>query len=835
MAQDNEIMPLSPCEESSGLLNTAITHYTYLGISTISCVILMLEILMTRIFSVILMYHFAFVAISIAMLGTTIGALLVYLLPSYFTRDRTCYHCALYSILFSLSIALSFLVYSQVNINIRIDTSLPWLLFFMFTFCLLSIPFILGGICVCLVLTRYTGRVSSLYGADLAGAAAGCCLLVFLLGIIDAPTIVIILSCFASAGALFFALEGKYRELKVICVSCICVFAFLSLYNAAEASKNRAPVRLKWSKGHREGANLLEKWNSFSRVVVHGDTAALVSPISVGISSTFPRDYYVQQLKLDIDSGASTEITRYDQNHPRLEYLRYDIANLAHYLKRDARVLIIGVGGGRDVLSALVFRQKRITGVEINQSILDALNGAFGDFSGHLDRIPGVSLFNDEGRSFVSRHRDEYDIIQVPFIDTWAATAAGGFVLTENSLYTVEAWTTFLTRLSDRGVLTFSRWYYPARPGEVYRLTTLAVASLRRMGVHDYRKHIVIAAKTSPRGYTGASPDGIATILVNRKPFSEDELNILEEVTRAMGFHILLSPRVSNEGGLAALTSEKEASAFIDRYPINIAAPTDDTPFFFHMLRLRDIFDPERWKMGIVSFNMKAVTILGMLMVTVTILTLFCIVLPLLFSSRGRTVRNSAPFLVFFLAIGFAFMFLEISQMQRLMIFLGNPTYSLSVVLFSLLLAGGIGSLSTRGIEGDAVQHFSMPRLIALIAVCLAWGIATPPLLSACAGLETAYRVAISLVMLVSLGVFMGMAFPLGMKLAAQEHEALTPWLWGLNGVASVCASVLATAIALTFTISTTYWAGCLCYIISAGAFFLGKRKTRKTGKTGDS
>ena len=206
-------------------------------------------------------------------------------------------------------------------------------------------------------------------------------------------------------------------------------------------------------------------------------------------------------------------------------------------------VLVIGAGGGRDILSALVFGAKSVTAVEINKDIIRTVNGRFGDFTGHLDRDPRVRFVNDEARSFVARSKERFDTIQISLIDTWAATAAGAFVLSENSLYTVEAWTTFLQHLSDDGLLSVSRWYFQDRPAEMYRTTTLAVEALRAVGVTDPRRHIVVIRNMQLANRPADTPDGVGTILVSRRPLSDAELDTLDRESARLQFDVPFSPR----------------------------------------------------------------------------------------------------------------------------------------------------------------------------------------------------------------------------------------------------------------------------------------------------
>jgi hypothetical protein len=294
--------------------------------------------------------------------------------------------------------------------------------------------------------------------------------------------------------------------------------------------KEKSVFRIQYSKGGRpDTPPLYEKWNSYSRVRVTGDPRLELPTLGWGLSPAMPRLGRLRQLQLDIDSNAGTLMTGYNGDLRTVEHLKYDVTNIGYYLRGDRNVLIIGAGGGRDVLSALAFGARSVTAVDINKDIIRTVNHRFGDFTGHLDRDPRVRFVNDEARSFVARSTDQFGTIQISLIDTWAATAAGAFVLSENSLYTVEAWTTFLRHLADDGLLSVSRWYFRDRPAEMYRTTTLAVEALRAIGVADPRSHIAVVRNMRPANASPwDTPDGVGTILVSRRPFTSAELDTLD-------------------------------------------------------------------------------------------------------------------------------------------------------------------------------------------------------------------------------------------------------------------------------------------------------------------
>jgi hypothetical protein len=356
----------------------------------------------------------------------------------------------------------------------------------------------------------------------------------------------------------------------------------------------------------------------------------------------------------------------------------------------------------------------------------------------------------------------------------------------------------------------------------MYRLTALASTSLMQMGVENPRKHIVIVRNKEGLGHRG----GIGTILVSNEPFSNKDLNTLEDITTKMLFFFVIYPNYSMDPNFTTIASGKDLDAFTASFPTNIAAPTDDSPFFFHMLRLRDVFNPKLWEQGSNRFNMKAVFILGALLLTVIVLTFLCIIVPLLLTTKKGSLKGALPHFIFFSCIGFGFMLVEISQMQRLIIFLGHPIYGLSVVLFALLLSCGFGSYLTQKINNQGLASSAIVRLSLLLCTLIIFGILTPYAIGLFQGSVTTLRILIAIGILFPIGLFMGMAFPLGMKIASTRSASITPWLWGINGATSVCASVLAVVIALNSSISTTFWTGLPCYVVALIAFVWASRGT---------
>ena len=748
---------------------------TYIGLFLTTLSLLQFELFLTRIFSVTMWYHFAFMAISLAMFGLAAGAIFVELMKK---REA---HAMLanFGLLLALTSAICFA--AQLYIPVDPEKEIAWT---ALAFILAAIPFVFGGMVVCVALTRFPRHTGGLYAADLAGSAAGCILTIPILNHIHAPTAVILNAGIAALAAFAWPSNGKTRWIAGSCGALL-----LSLGAINQSVKL---VDIQWLKGGRNSHDgLYEKWNAFSRIHVRELGS---QPFGWGLSPRYRAKREIGQLYLDIDSGAATVITKFDGNLNAVEHLKYDVTALAHYLRNPTSVLVIGIGGGRDILTSLAFGQRHVTGVEINPDILRLLTRRFGQYSGSLQNNPDVTLVHDEARSYVARSLESYGIIQASLIDTWAATSAGAYVLTENGLYTKEAWLTFLTHLTPDGILTMSRWYYEAQPAEILRLAALATASLMDIGVADPRQHVIIVRNQD-----------VATIMVAKRPFSAADIDAVTKISKAMEFQPVLTPRFAERPEFEAISTPGQYEHLIRTYPLNIEAPTDDSPFFFHMLRAGDLLKRSTFQ-GMNQLNLRAVNVLGRSLVIVSGLSVIAIIAPLVFRRKVGEAR-SIRLMIYFAAIGLAFMMVEIGQLERLIVFLGHPIYGLTVVLFVLLLASSCGSFYSSRMR---------PWMWLLPVALAAFIFASPSVTYQLTAASTPVRIAVSALLLFPSGFFMGMAFPLGISKAVSVNEgAPTAWYWGVNGAFSVISSVLAVAVAVFWGVTVTLLVGLGAYILA--------------------
>lgn len=793
-----------------------VTKITYSGIFLVALSTLMYEILLTRIFSVTLGYHFAFMAVSLAMFGMTVGAIIVYLFPSKFPAEKIDEVLAKHSFLFSLFTVISFLIHLSIPFIHQI--SLLGISVTVFIYTEISVPFIFSGICISLLLTRFPEKINKLYAADLIGASVGCILVVLTLNISGGPTGVFITALFSSIAAILFFSKSGSKSLfrKTVVIYTVLIFVF-SVFHTVLIQQHTPLFRLFWVRGEWAEKPLYEKWNSFSRISVDGDSTKYETPFGWGLSNKYDRSKKIRQLMLNVDAHSTTALSHFSGDTSELSHLKYDVSNLAHYLRPNSDVMIIGSGAGRDVLSSFAFRQKNILGIEINKDMISAVNENFGSFTGHLDKYPNVEFVGDEARSYIQRMDPgrKFDIIQVSVIDNWAASASGAFVLTENALYTVETWKVLLRRLNPGGILTVTRFYWP-KPLQHYRLMNITADALKELGITDIRDHIMIIKCQQLERIEDKS--GTGTMLISMEPFSKKDLGTVDSLCNTFEFEKILTPDVVKDSIYSKLVNEKTRADFTASFPVDISSPTDDKPFFFHHLKFRDIFNVQLWNFWELAFNAKAMYMLLTLFATMTLLSFLCIVIPLKVTSRKYSLKGTGSYFIYFTAIGLGFMLIEISQIQRLNIFLGHPTYSLAAALFTLLLSSGAGSLLVS--SGSTIKNKSyILRFVILIFILAIFGVLTPYVITLFREYSTEIRVLVSVAILIPIGLFLGMVFPVGMKLAGKHKPEITPWLWGVNGVMSVLATVIAIIIAMIYGISASYWAGTICYLAAFAAF----------------
>jgi hypothetical protein len=767
----------------------------YVAIAILASAMLSYQILITRFFSVMLYYHFAFAAISLAMLGLTRGAMEVYRDPARYASARVGAEFARHASWFAITgvgVMIAFLCTPLVVPSEYLIYGLA------VTTAAFVIPFGEGGICITLLLTRLPYGGGWLYAADLLGAALGCLGVIFLLLVIDPVSATLWIGAFAAGVGWLVVRDSKDISSLRLSRAVALVLAVAAIAHTGLNASGKSHLGVFWAKGLRQTGTLFERWNTYSRIRVTARGESV--PLGWGFAEK-PR-MKIDQDYLDIDAEAGTVITRLNGDIGKLSYLKDDVINAAYLVQKPTDVAVVGVGGGRDVLSALFFGAKHTYGIEINPAIFEVLTDKFADFSGHLDRQPGVSLVNAEARSYINHSPNRYDLIQISLIDTWAATAAGGLTLTENRLYTVDAWEDFYRALKSGGLLSVSRWYNPqSYRGEFYRLVAIAATALQHRGV---------AASELARHVIALNVGNIVTVITRPDAFTDAQWASARERLTAQGFKILLGPGVAFDSVTSTLMSGKADSAFYASLPENIIPSTDDNPFFFYTARFGELMTlrPSR-----AINNNAAIAMTRLLVIAAFCACIYYIVIPFIRLTRRMPLSELAPPVTYFSAIGLGFMLIEISQMQRLMVFLGHPVYGLAVVLFTILLFSGLGS-ATIGAQIPR-QREVIARAAALLVTLAIAGLSTPSVTTWARSDMTGMRVVVSVMLLAPPAFCMGMMFPLGLNIW-RRHTELLPFFWSANGVTSMFASVLGMALSIEFGIAKTYAIGVAFYAVCA-------------------
>jgi spermidine synthase len=756
----------------------------FLEIFAISLASIVLEIGYTRIFSFKLYYYFTYLIIGLALLGLGAGGVFVTLIerlrdaPLGRVLARGC-------VLAGASALLGYLVVARVPLDpSQLDKRLLELAKLALLSTVVFLPFLFTGVMITRMFSAHPERIARLYCADLAGAALGCAVIIPLIWTATPP------GCVMASGALF-ALAGLRRATR----DARGVMPWIALVSALGVVGAMAPRVL--PDPVPEPQKTLGNYDPALDPVVFSQW----SPVfRIDVMETPWRP----DVKLVIHDGQlGSGLHRFDGDLSHQTQFEADPRTFPFAVARkDPRVLVIGAAGGHELLASLYFGAAHVTGIELNPATVSLLTDHFADFTGHLPDNPRVTLINAEGRSFLKRTGGTYDLIWLVAPDTYAAmnaASSAAYVLSEGYLYTVEMIDEVLAHLSDDGVLCaqFGETAYAQKPNRTTRYVSTAREALRRLGVDDFGRHVVVLT----------SPDVLmlSTILVKRTPFTEEELaRLTARFARVPGTEPRWVPgRRPEEGPVTTAITAPEGSlpAWYRERPYLVDPVTDDSPFFWHFARFRDALRSARSR-GVTLLDPEDSTgerVLFVLLAFVVVFAAVMLLLPFrLLGARWRRVPGKGWAALYFAAIGTGFMFLEVPLIQRLTLFLGYPSYSLSVTLCALLLSTGFGSM----LSARYPSTWRVPvALLAVIAACVAfYRLLWPMAVGRLVGLALPWRVLAAVVIVAPLGVALGAFMPLGLVRVARVGEVsreYVAWAWAVNGFFSVISSVLSTILAM--------------------------------------
>jgi spermidine synthase len=780
--------------------STEIPERTLLaGLGLTSFAALLLELALTRLFSVVLFYHFAFLAISIALLGLGAGGVFAYLLKNRLARTETRTLAARLCI--DSSIVVLFALEVVLHVPVTLTVSGRNFLHLTAIYISAALPFFLTGVQFSVVFARESRRISRLYAADLGGGAVACLAVVPLLNWVGGPNTIVAAAVVMAAAGLVWAkpLSGGRRAAGGL------VVAFLLLIAANHSNRL---IDVVYAKGIFRDKAWVEfaRWNALSRVEVdrQGQAKAIV-----------------------IDADASTYIMNCDVAHWHGTAWEHDLMSappaLPNVLRPRGDFAIIGPGGGVDVLRAVANGSPSVTGIEINPIIANTImRERYAGYAQHLYERPEVHIHVTDGRSYLRSTPQRFDVVQMTLVDTWASTAAGAFALSENNLYTVEAFREYFEHLKPDGMIAITRWEF-RQPREALRVVAVAMDALHSLGVANPARNFIVASQGP------LDEDGIPVVVLAKKTAftPQEEAAVRAHFNQYDELDPIYLPSQAEAGQhnpFADLIASNDPYRFARSYAYNVAPVSDNAPFFFFTLKAGQILGPEGIRNGIDWKVNLGVLVLLLVLIISLVAVLGFLILPLAL----QTGRQSPLPLLYFVAVGLGYILVEIAFIQRFVLFLGHPTYALTVVIFLLMLSSGAGSLfSRRWLPRTELAW--MPLLLVIVAL-IANLFVLPRALPAWVGLGFGYRLAICGMLLIPLGFVMGMPFPTGLRAlagsvpdisvgaaavgAAGEDNAVE-WAWAMNAAASVLGSVLAMVIAIQFGLTVTLACGVGAYVLA--------------------
>lgn len=783
--------------------NKAFVRVSVFGIFLCSLSAISFEIALTRIFSISIWHHFAFMVISIAMLGIAAGGTALAVFPGLKRINAGFYALGL-----AAAIPLGYMLANIIPFDpARLSWDSRQIFYIAFYYAVLSIPFFFFGLIMSSSFAAFGERAGRIYGADLIGAGAGSAAVIALMNNLSPEACVFLISSGALCGAF---LMGIRRGALTAAFIVAAVFFVGGKSVEVRMSEHKGlQMALKYP-----GAEHIKTYNSaFSRVDVFQSPLARFAPgLSLRYLDPLPR-----QVGISVDGSDLSAITEGNAD----AFLRHLPSALPYemFLGRKPDVLVMEPKGGLPILLAQSYGANEIFSMDSNPLMVDVIKKDYGVFSGD---IYAENAWKGLARGRLMTMRKSFDIIDISLL---SAVPSGGFGISEDYRFTVEAFREYLSHLKPGGVLSMSVYIFPP-PRTEFRLLSTVLSALKATGADDTEASRMIAAIRSW---------ATVSIIAKAGPLTEDEIGAIREFTRRNGFDIVYYPGVKEEetniyvkigamsGGTAGTPPDLYYEAFrrlIDPqtrkqfqrdYLFDIGEVGDDAPFFHHYLRLKNAGEIYKVMGGKWQYFIEEGYLLPAVLVQAVFFGLLLLIAPAL---RARPSASDASWLAYFALLGMAFMFVEIPLIQTLILPLETPSYAVAVSLASVLVSSGAGSyLSER------IKPLSSPYAVLALAALLApYGLLISRTVGAIAAFPMAYKIVLSFVIISPIGFLMGIPFPLGMRRLARMRADRIPWAWAVNGCFSVIAPMAAVMSAMAVGFKGVFIIGAAMY---AGAFLL--------------
>lgn len=787
---------------------------TYAILLLISAAMLIFQVTLTRLFSLGQGSHLAFMAVSLALLGAGAGG--TYLSLRRVAASRLARLLTGGSLLFALSVPAAYLAINYLPFDAyRIAwerIQLGWLALYYLA---LTVPFFFSGLVIGAALAVYPEQAGPIYAANLIGSALGPPLALFSLAWLGGPGTIFLCVLLGWLAVMISRWPGRgdlYRRSPYLVMAIALIYLMIQPppFFAVRLSPYKALSQARLYPGSEI---VFSEWNAFSRVDVLRSEGVRSAP---GLSFTYP-GRLPPQLGLTVDGDNLTPIS----GSAVPTFTHYLPLNLGFRLRPEAKTLILEPGGGLAVLTALQGEAASVTVVHSNPTVVEAIRDEFAAFNDHLYHEPRLAVVVEEPRSFLRRTGQQFDLILMPLTDSFRPVTAGAYTLNEDYRYTVEALADMMAHLKPDGLLLIERWLQ-LPPTESLRLWGTAIEAVRSRQVTDPAAHLW-AVRTLQTSLVG----------ISAAPLEPAEIEGIRQFAGELQFDLVwlpgLQPEAANRYSIVpeatyydtftTLLNTDRPAAFWADYPFAVAPPTDNHPYFFHFFKWRQT--PEilqtlgkTWQ----PFGGSGYLVLVVLLILVVIFSTGLIALPLFWLDTEAAAPPWARlrYLLYFALLGLGFLFVEIPLLQRFILYLGQPAYAFAIVVAALLMATGLGS---NFLSGRLSLRLALPLIVGL-TLLYPWLL--PHLFNATLSLPFAGRIVITVAALFPLGLVLGVPFPRGLIQVGRVAPHLTPWVWAVNGCASVVSAVLAAMIALTWGFSAVLWSAALAYSLAALTMWRG-------------
>ncbi len=777
------------------------------------------ELLLMRALSIVQWHHFAYMIISLALLGYGASGTFIALFRSWLeTRFEGVF--ATSALLFSVAAVACFAIGQRVPFNaLEIVWDLRQLAYLGLVYLVFFVPFFFAATCIGLAFTCKPLAISRIYFYDLLGAGLGAVSIVGVLFLLIPQNALLVMTTLPLMASAIMCSRSVARKPLFAAQLLWLVLLF------AGVPQSQLALRVSDYKGLSQALQVID-----SRAI--GVLSSPLGLLTVVESPTVPirhapglsfatRHIPPTQLAIFTDADSLSAITRFDGNMESLAYLGDVTAALPYSVLETPKVLVLGAGGGSDVLLALYHGARSVDAVELNPQIIRLVNDTYADIAGPVYSDPRVSVHIKEARGFVAQSKTQYDLVHIGLLDSFAASGAGVQVLNESYVYTVEAIREYLGHTAPGGILAITRWL-KLPPRDSLKLVATVVDALRAMGIEEPGSHIALIRSWNT-----------STLLVKNGALNHNDIASIREFARSRSFDTAWIPGIRADEanrfnlldvpylylGTKALLGA-DAGEFAARYKFDIAPATDDRPYFFHFFKWATL--PEF--LALRTFGGAGLIEWGYLILVATLLQAAVagaalILLPLLWVKRNWPAGTSSRMGSYFLLLGFAFLFIEMAFIQKFILFLSHPLYSVAVVLCGFLIFAGLGSALSTGVSAWLRARGRSPVMMivaGIVVLAMIYLALLPPLFQWFIGFPDFLKIAISIALIAPLAVFMGMPFPLGLRHIAATAPDFVPWAWGINGFASVMGAVLAMLFAIEYGFTFVILLALLLYALAA-------------------